>query len=175
MRNLIISLLLLAIGGSSMNAQGSRSGGAFFDKLHFELKAIYGTRQHSMTPMNASMQLSYELTNRLSLMATTEGDYTLFKQNDSKSWARNVSLGGGLAYVIYKGQAEHFDLRLQVLNTVGSNDHSFTTYDLGTTWYGKSSKRSIAPVLGFGFRHQSSHTAGIRDWTGFYATVGVRF
>ena len=41
----------------------------------------------------------------------------LFKQYDSKTWRRDISLGRVLAYVIYKGQAEHFDLRLLVSAT----------------------------------------------------------
>lgn len=167
-------MVLLAIA-ITMNAQGNETKNAFFDRLHFELKTSYGTKQHGMTPINASLQLSYEFVKCLSLLATAEGDYSLFKQDDSQWWTKDFSLGGGLAYAFYDGNNERYDLRLQVLNTVGSNDRKFTTFDVGTTWYGKSSSHGVVPVLGFGIRHQKSHTTGIRDWTGFYATVGIRF
>jgi len=174
MKKVLFSMVLLVFS-VTMNAQENEVKRTVFSNFHFELKALYGTKQHGMSPLSANMQLSYEFANRWSLQATAEACHTLFKADDKKWWTKDISLGGGLAYAWYEGKGERFDVRLQVLNTVGSPDRKYTTFDIGTTWYGHSSKQALAPVLGIGFRHQKSHTDGVSNWSGIYGTIGVRF
>ena len=144
-------------------------------KFNFEMKSLYGLEQHGMTPMNLNLQLSYEFANRWSVLAAAERNHTQFDVDGVKWYTNGVSLGGGLAYAWHDGEHDRFDLRLQVLNTIGSPDWKHTTFDIGTNWYGKRSKSGMSPLIGIGFRYQKSHTAGIRDWMGIYGTIGVRF
>ena len=168
----MMTMMVIAMAAS---AQETKSNGNALDKLSFEVKSLYGVKQHGMTPMNLDMQLGFEFAPRWQLVAAAEACRTLMEGDGNRSFAKDVALGGGLAYVWEEGKNSRFDLRLQVLNTIGSPDWSHTTYDIGTNWYGKSSQRRIKPLIGLGFRFQKSHTAGIRDWSGFYATLGFKF
>ena len=171
----VMILVLLVFAAISVLAQGSEQKSSILDDMNFEIKTLYGLKQHDMRPMDLSMQLSCSFTDRLSLLLSAERNHTLFDVNDGKWYADGTSFGGGVAYVWLKDGYYRYDMRLQVVNTIGSPKWKRTAYDLGVTLYEKREKRSLSPVLGLGFRYQKSHTAGIRNWCGLYATVGIRF
>ncbi|MBP5714573.1 MAG: hypothetical protein J6X07_07745 [Prevotella sp.] len=79
----LISMVLL-VSSVTMNAQENEVKRTVFSNFHFELKALYGTKQHGMSPLSANMQLSYEFANRWSLQATAEACHTLFKADEKK-------------------------------------------------------------------------------------------
>ena len=168
-------MMLLIFSAVGIQAQESEQKSSLLDDMNLEIKTLYGLKQHNMNPLNLNIQLSYSYTERLSLLLSVERNYMLFSGNDSKWYKDGTSLGGGLAYVWMKDKHQNFDVRLQVLNTIGSSQWKHAAYDIGLSWYEKRGKRSPSPFMGIGFRYQKSHTAGTRDWCGFYATVGVRF
>lgn len=171
MKKIVLTLVAMALC-NTINAQESEVKNSVLDNFHLESKMQSGFRHHGMTPLNANLQLSYEFVKCWSLMATMEGERMLYE--DSRSYIRNNSLGGGLAYAWVDGDSQRFDLRFQVLSTIGHGDWKQTTFDIGSTWYGKPKKRALAPVVGYGFRYQKSHTAEVRNWTGFYVSIGLR-
>lgn len=171
MKRMVFTLVAMAVF-ATMNAQEGEVKHSVIDDFHLEFKMQSGFRQHGMTPLNADLQLSYEFVKRWSLLVTAEGGRMLY--DDSRTYIRNTSLGGGLTYVWVDEGCQRFDLRLQVLNTIGNPDWRQTTFDIGATWYRKPEKRALVPVIGFGFRYQKSHTAEVQNWTGVYASIGLR-
>ena len=171
----LMMMLLLVSSAIGIQAQESEKKSSLLDGLSFEIKTVYGLKQHNMNPLNLNMQLSYSYTDRLSLLISAERNYMLFNENDNKWYMNATSLGGGMAYVWMKDKHHNFDIRLQVLNTIGNSQWKHTAYDIGLNWYEKQEKRTCSPFMGIGFRYQKSHTSDMRDWCGFYATVGVRF
>lgn len=168
----VISILALAVGCLNIQAQDKK----FFDNVNFEIKSLYGWKQHNMTPMSLDAQLSYQFSNRWSILASAEASRLLFDGGSGNNWYINSTLlGGGLAYTLFLDSEQRFDLRLQTLITVGHTDWKHTTFDVGTMWYGKSQERGIAPLIGLGVRYEKSHSSGIRDWIGLYGTIGIRF
>ena len=174
MKKLMI-MMLLVLATNDVLAQKSEKNNAVFSSINFEMKTIYGLKQHNMQPMNLDMQLSFSYSDRLSLQVIAERNLTLFDMDGGKQCIDGNLLGGGLAYVWMKDSHYRYDVRLQILNSLGSPKLKQTVYDFGVNLYSKREERSISPVMGLGFRYQKSHTAGIRDWCGFYASVGVRF
>ena len=168
----VLTTLFIAI---TVNAQESQDDTPLFKDFSFEIKSLYGIKQHGMQPLSMDLQAGYEFANRWALVACAEASHTLMENNGVKSYAKDISLGGGLAYAFYNGAKDRFDVRLQMLKTVSSADWKHTTYDIGTNWYGKPNKTGMAPLVGIGFRYEKSHVVGIRDWWGIYATVGIRF
>jgi len=148
---------------------------SLFSKFNLEVKALYGIKQHGMTPLNLNAQLSYGIIDRLSLLVSAEKQWSLFNIDGSKWYANSTLLGGGMAYVWWKEEGQCFDVRLQVLSTIGTTDFKSTVFDIATIWYGTPSKRRLVPLVGFGLRHDKSHTTNVRDWTGVYAMLGIRF
>lgn len=168
----VLTALFIAI---AVCAQESKDDTPILKNCSFELKSLYGIKQHGLQPLSLDMQMGYEFANRWTLLACAEASHTLLEVDGMKSYAKDISLGGGLAYAWYDGAKDRFDLRLQVLKTIGSADWKHTTFDIGTTWYGKPNKKGIAPLMGIGFRYEKSHIPGIPNWFGIYATVGIRF
>ena len=168
----ILTAMFITIAAS---AQESQDNTPLFKDFSFEIKSLYGIKQHGLQPLSLDLQAGYEFANRWTLLACAEASHTLMELDGAKTYAKDISLGGGLAYAFYDGTKDRFDLRLQVLKTIGSADRKHTTFDIGTTWYGKPNKMGIAPLIGFGFRYEKSHITGIPDWWGIYATVGIRF
>ncbi|MBP5424278.1 MAG: hypothetical protein J6Y78_17740 [Paludibacteraceae bacterium] len=168
----VLTAMFVAI---TVNAQESQDNTPLFKDFSFEIKSLYGIKQHGLQPLSLDLQGGYEFANRWTLLACAEASHTLMDNNGVKSYAKDISLGGGFAYVWYDGAKDRLDLRMQVLKTIGSPEWNHTTFDIGTTWYGKPNKNGIAPLMGIGFRYEKSHIPGIRDWFGIYATVGIRF
>jgi hypothetical protein len=174
MKKLMMMLLLYATT-MGVSAQENEKKSSFFDNTNFEIKTLYGLKQHSMQPLNLSMQLSYSFSDKLSLMVAIERNHTQIDLNDYKTYANSTLLGGGLAYVWMKDHSYCYDARLQVLNSIGSPLLKQMTFDIGINLYGRCKKHRLSPIIGLGFRYQQSHTIGIRDWGGLYAIVGIRF
>jgi hypothetical protein len=171
----IVFVLAAMFVATTVSAQEDKDSTPVFENCSLELKSLYGIKQHGMQPLNLDLQMGYEFANRWTLLACAEASHTLMERDGVKSYVKDISLGGGLAYAWYDGAKDRFDLRLQVLRTIGSADWKHTTFDIGTTWYGKPNKSVIAPLIGIGFRYEKSKTSGIPNWYGMYATVGVRF
>ena len=171
----IMTMMLLVSSVTGIQAQERERESSLLDAINFEVKTVYGLRQHNMNPLNLNMQLSYSYTSRLSLLISAERNYMLFDENGNEFYMKANSLGGGMAYVWMKDKGQCFDVRLQVLNTIGHSQWKHTAFDMNLNWYEKREKRACSPFIGIGFRYQKSHTADMRDWCGLYATVGVRF
>lgn len=159
----------------AVRAQESQDNTPLFKDFSFEIKSLYGIKQHGLQPLSLDLQGGYEFANRWTLLACAEASHTLMEVDGAKTYAKDISLGGGLAYTFYDGAKDRFDVRLQMLKTVSSADWKHTTYDIGTTWYSKPNKTGMAPLVGIGFRYEKSHVVGIPNWFGIYATVGIRF
>ena len=74
-----------------------------------------------------------------------------------------------------KTSSDNFDVRASVTNSIGNADWKHTAYNVDVIWYGNANNKKLRPYLGIGFKHVKSHTAGIPDYNGVYATVGICF
>lgn len=178
MKKVMLFMLLLACWASNSNAQsGSNEKENVFGELHFEGISRFGIKQHGLTPITLGVDIQLCLTKRLSILATAERGYTLLEANGIRSNFTDFSAGGGVAYMFLNDNSlkNRLELRLQVVNTIGHTNRKHTSYDAGVYWYQESSRHSIAPLAGIGFRYEQSYTSGIRNWSAPYITLGVRF
>ena len=68
---------------------------SLFSKFNLEVKALFGIKQHGMTPLNLNAQLSYGIIDRLSLLVSAEKQWSLFNIDGSKWYANSTLLGIG--------------------------------------------------------------------------------
>lgn len=97
MKNIFFVLAAMFVA-VSVSAQESKDDTPVFKNCSFELKSLYGIKQHGLQPLSLDMQMGYEFANRWTLLACAEASYTLMEKDGVKSYAKDLSLGGGLAY-----------------------------------------------------------------------------
>lgn len=167
--------MLLALSCHTMYAQ-DKAGDSFFDRFVLELGVDAGSRQHDIAPMGVGVNVGYGLSSRFYLYARYQGMMGLYDNGDSKTYFNTQNIGGGVGFTFHKGTGKGdtglWDLRAQITSSVGNVDWKNTSYDVGVYWRIKSKSSKVSPVLGIGFRHINSHTAGIRDCNCIYGTIG---
>lgn len=150
------------------------------NKLFVEMAAGTGLKQHDVTPVSYSLNIGYNISPKFYVFARMEGLYGLYQKNDIRVYNKSYNLGGGLGYNIWTDNSEcklgksAFDIRTSITSSVGNADWKNTTYDAGIFFYLKNGK-DFSPIIGLGFRHVTSRTAGLRDYNCIYASVGLKF
>ncbi len=78
-----------------------------------------------------------------------EGNKSLYKSDDVKTYLSGESLGGGLGVkFLNKVETIHaLDLRVKALTSVGGVDWKRTTYDASLAWYLRGKKPTVSPRL----------------------------
>lgn len=147
------------------------------DKLLVDIEATTGPKNKGMSPTTLNLSLGYQMTSCFYVFAKTEGSINLYNKDDIKTYYTSEALGGGLGIKLYNPlkTTDATDFRVSVINTIGNVDWKYTSYEANFIIYHNSIKRRLTkPFLGLGFRHMKSHTAGISNWNGIIATIGMR-
>ena len=107
-----------------------------------------------------------------------EGNKSLYKSDDVKTYLSGESLGGGLGVkFLNKVETIHaLDLRVKALTSVGGVDWKRTTYDASLAWYLRGKKtHCFTPVVEMGYRYINSRKKGLDNMGNFYCSFGLRF
>lgn len=171
---MLAALLVLPMGAF---AQTSETSSKFLDKCIAEVGVGVGTPNKGYTPLTMNLNLGYNFTPRFYGFVKAEGVLGLYDKDGVKTYTKSPSLGGGLGVRLTnpKTSSDNFDVRASVTNSIGNADWKHTAYNVDVIWYSNTSKKKLRPYLGIGFKHINSHTAGIPDYNGVYATVGICF
>lgn len=171
--------LLIGIFALSANAQ-SQSASVwvknFLEKCYLDINMEVGTKQHDINPCFANFGLGYNFSRRLYAGVKAEYQLGLHEENGLKTYKRNTDLGACVGYQLDK-PAEHgttFDLQVSFLNSIGNADWKNTTYDIGIIMRNNSTNKKVFPYIGIGFRYIDSHTNGMSNHAGLYASLGVK-
>lgn len=157
--------------------QASESHSSFLDKCLLEVGVSVGMENKGYTPLTMNANLGYNFTPRFYGFVKAEGVLGLYDKGGVKTYTKSPSLGGGLGFRLTnpKTSSDNFDVRASVTNSIGNVDWKHTAYNVNVIWYGNASKKKSRPYLGVGFKHVKSHTAGVPNYNGIYATVGICF
>jgi hypothetical protein len=90
-----------------------------------------------------------------------------------KTYTRTPNLGGGLGYRFAPTDDLVFELRSLVAASVDNKDWKQTVYDTKVLF--GLSRCIFRPTFGLGYRHIESHTTGIDNYNGLYASIGISF
>lgn len=176
-RLLFVLMAILLVLPMSAQEQGTEARSGFLDKYLLEVGVSVGMENKGYTPLMMNVNLGYNFTSRFYGFVKAEGVLGLYDKDGVKTYTKSPSLGGGLGFRLTnpKTSSDNFDVRASVTNSIGNADWKHTAYNVNVIWYGNVSKRKTRPYLGIGFKHVNSHTAGIPNYNGIYATVGICF
>ena len=147
------------------------------DKLLLEASFTAGMKNKGMSPMSLNFNIGYNFTPSLYAFAKAEGVIGLYDKEGIKTYTKGTDLGGGLGVKLLnpKKTNERLDLRVSIVNSIGNANWKHTTYQAEFILYCNSKKTRTVPYIGIGFKHMNSHTAGIDNWNGIFATIGWKF
>lgn len=171
-----ITTLLFAIPTQAQN-ESQEFHAPVTDKLLLEANFTAGMKNKGMSPMSLNFNIGYNLTPRFYAFAKAEGVIGLYDKDGVKTYTKGTDLGGGLGLKLLnpKKSNEGLDLRVSVANSIGKADWKHTTYQAEFILYCNNKKTRTSPYIGIGFKHMNSHTAGIDNWNGIFATIGWKF
>lgn len=179
----IKSFTFLLIGVTlnlSANAQEQPSAvqaKCFLDRCFFDANVETGMKQHGIDPLFLNFSLGYNFTPRLYGFVKSEYQLGLQKENEVKTYRDGNGLGVGIGYQLDKPSAHGvtYDIQASFLNSLGHTDWKNTTYDIGITMHGNTIKKKVLPYIGVGFKYINSHTHGVKNYCGLYASIGMRY
>ncbi len=179
---LFLAALLLSVGASAQEISSGGSNGKR-ELMFYEAGMSVAPKQHNLTPYTADFTLGFQVTERLSLMATCQGVLALYKDDVTRTYFEsNYGLGGGVGFTLFRGKsgASFFnsncalDLHAKVVASVGNVDWKYTQYDFGLTLYDYHRRGIYIPVT-VGFRSIDSRTPGLRNYNNIYLRVAFGF
>ncbi len=176
-RLLFVLMAALLVLPMSAQEHGTETRCSFLDKCLFEVGVSVGMENKGYTPLMMNANLGYNFGSRFYGFVKAEGVLGLYDKDGVKTYTKSPSFGGGLGFRLTnpKNSSDNFDIRASVTNSIGNADWKHTAYKVNVIWYGNVSTRKTSPYLGIGFKHVKSHTAGIPNYNGIYAIVGVCF
>lgn len=148
---------------------------AIKDRIHFEIATGTGIRSKGITLMDFSFKAHVDVIHPIYLYITAEGNKSLYKRNEGKTYYNGESIGGGIGINILgnKSMSHALDARLKILSSVGNADWKRISYDASIVWYLKSV--IFSPVIEFGFRHINSRNTFMDNFNNVYVSLGVRY
>lgn len=171
--------VLFTLGAS---AQASVQGGdaaqggvpSFWKNVVIEFGVGAGTGHGGMSPLELGGTLGYRFLPRLYAFAHGGCLYGMYDKEHGRLYTKNATLAGGLGYTLFRVGNVDLDLRASAGGSVGNADWKHTVYDGGVAFRIGGIGR-LKLNVGLGYRHVTSHTAGIGAYNGLYGTIGVGF
>lgn len=171
--------VLFTLGAS---AQASVQGGdaaqggvpSFWKNVVIEFGVGAGTGHGGMSPMELGGTLGYRFLPRLYAFAHGGCLYGMYDKEHGRLYTKSATLAGGLGYTLFRVGNVDLDLRASAGGSVGNADWKHTVYDGGVAFRIGGIGR-LKLNVGLGYRHVTSHTAGIGAYNGLYGTIGVGF
>lgn len=173
-----LSLAAALITATAQTSEGGKTvtGGtqAFWNNVILELNAGAGTAKDGLSPLELGAKIGYRFIPRMYIFVHGGNTFGLYNEEHGQLYTKSATLGGGLGYTLWRHSNIDIDLRASAGSSIGNADWKQTVYDAGITF--RIGRRSgIKALVGLGFRHASSRTAGIGTYNGFYGTVGFGF
>ena len=171
--------VLFTLGAS---AQASARGGdaalagvpSFWKNVVIEFGVGAGTGHGGMSPLELGGTLGYRFLPRLYAFAHGGCLYGMYDKEHGRLYTKSATLAGGLGYTLFRVGNVDLDLRASAGGSVGNADWKHTVYDGGVAFRIGGIGR-LKLNVGLGYRHVTSHTAGIGAYNGLYGTIGVGF
>ncbi len=173
-RNIFFAILCL-LSCLTTSAQ-DKTGNLFHDKIMLEMGFEAETKQHDIFPIGINVNIGYKFTSRLYAYGRYQGIVGLYDDSNFNTYTKTQNIGGGIGYIFHKekhnAKTDLWSIRAQMTGSIGNPDWRNTTYDIGIFWQSKYGCSRLSPILGLGFRHTNSHTQGIKNHNGIYASIG---
>ena len=145
---------------------------AFVDKLVLELGVGAGTSHDDVRPMELFANAGYRFIPRMYVFAHAGGMFGLGeKTGGTRAYTRTPLLGGGLGYTLCSGDGVALDVRGSAASSLGKADWKGVAYDAGL--FLRVGSCGYKFNIGLGYRHFNSRSAGIGNYNGLYATLGI--
>lgn len=163
LRKGIVTMVALA---AFVSASAQEAGGSWQDNLVGRMEFGVGSQNKDVTPLAGDVQIGYKLLPRLAAFVDYEASVMLADAGGGKTYGRTTNLGGGLGFTFCKGM----ELRAKMAASVGHVDLKQTVYDVNVRLFWADWK--VSPYVSLGYRHVSSHTAGVDNYNGFFGSFG---
>lgn len=170
---LVLSALMVQAQNNASASNGTGNGNSFWDKMVINIDFQKGTKNKGMSPMSFGCQIGYQFVPHLYAFAYYENTVGLYNRNQVKTYTNTPNLGGGLGYRYPIEDDLMLEFRGLVAASVDNKDWKQTVYD-ARVLIGLS-RCVCRPTFGLGYRHIASHTTGIDNYNGLYASIGISF
>ena len=170
-KSIVLIVILFIVSASNSYSQ------SFADRIHFEASAGAGAKYQCMRPMDITFKVNVDIVKKLYAYIAEENNHNLYKDGDFKTYYDSANLGGGLGVKLLDNDntIHKLDLRAGVLSSLGNADWKHTTYGVGLAWYLGPKSRAFSPVVEMGYRYADTHTEGMKNYSGFYMSIGLRY
>ena len=176
----LLPFVLLGMTAMAQNADnglketGNAASNFFAERLYAHIGFGASTKHDGMTPAEFSADLGYRFIPRMYAYFHAGGLYGLYDKDHGRAYTKSTAIGGGLGYTLLKtgDGAFSMDLRGTVAAGVGNADWKHTSYDAALMF---RVGRGIKMDVSLGYRHVTSHTAGIGSYNGLACTLGFGF
>ena len=170
-KSIVLIVILFIVSASNSYSQ------SFADRIHFEASAGAGSKYECMKPLDISFKVDVDIVKKLYAFIDEENNHNLYKDGDFRTYYSSANLGGGLGVRLLDSEkTKHkLDLRAGVLSSIGNADWKKTTYAVGLAWYLGSKSHTFSPVVEMGYRYANSRTEGLKNYSGFYMSIGLRY
>ena len=183
-------LALPMLGASAQNVKQEKLDSflvvmpqSFFDRMSASYNLAVGLQNKQTTPLMTGVDFGFEVLPRLRVIL--EADYTVGLRNvdGNRTFDGAFTLGGGLSYRLFGGKGytkpaqakDALELQFTAGGSVGKMDWKQNYYDFGLLYTTRHRLSICTPILGLGYRYVNSHAAGMKNYGGVYATIGMRF
>lgn len=121
--------------------------------------------------------IGYEFLPKIYAFAHGESVTGLHNIGGMKTYTNTCNIGGGLGYKLFissvtgksPSRDNSIDIYALMAASVGNTEWKQTVYEAGLKW---KITKGISPILGLGFRHTNSHTAGVSNHNGIICSIG---
>lgn len=190
-RFLVVMLLALPmLGASAQNVKQEKLDSflvvmpqSFFERLSASYNLAVGLQNKQTTPLMTGVDFGFEVLPRLRVIL--EADYTvgLRSVDGNRTFDGAFTLGGGLSYRLFGGKGytkpaqakDALELQFTAGGSVGKMDWKQNYYDFRLLYTTRHRLSICTPFMGLGYRYVNSHAAGMKNYGGVYATIGMRF
>lgn len=162
MRKAKTAMVAMALMAST--ATSAQTAKAWQDNMIAKMEFGGGTKNKDVTPLSFDLQLGYKPLPRFGIFADYEVGWML--NGAAKAYGSTTNLGGGLSYRL----CNEVELRAKMAASVGNVDLKQTVYDVNCLL--RMTANKVSPYVSIGFRHVNSHTAGVDNYNGLYASFG---
>lgn len=190
-RFLVVLLLALPmLGASAQNVKQEKLDSfmvvmpqSFFERLSASCNLSVGLQNKNTTPLMMGVDFGYEVLPRLRVLFKMDYAMALRSVEGVRTYDNALLLGGGLSYRLFGGKGytqpaqakDALELQFTAGGSVGKMDWKQNYYDFGLLYTTRHRLSICTPILGLGYRYVNSHAAGMKNYGGVYATIGMRF
>ncbi|WP_288055315.1 hypothetical protein [Xylanibacter rodentium] len=144
-------------------------------KSDITTSAVCENKGHRMLSFGGN--IGYEFLPKIYAFAHGESVTGLHDIGGMKTYTNTCNIGGGLGYKLFissitgknPSHDNSIDIYALMAASVGNTEWKQTVYEAGLKW---KITKGISPILGLGFRHTNSHTAGVSNHNGIICSIG---